>query len=68
MPEHHLPNRESAWISPTKITDYLLSATQVIGKTKAQFFHGHGYDIKNIGVLKRDMMNIAKNGIRKKYD
>jgi hypothetical protein len=57
-----LPNRELAWISSAKLTDYLLSPVHSIGKAKAQFFGAHGYWQHNADILERDLLNVARTG------
>ncbi len=57
-----LPNRELAWISSTKLTDYLLSPVHSTGKAKAQFFGAHGYWPHNADILERDLLNVARTG------
>ena len=43
-----LPNRENAYIPPRKLTEYLLSETHSIGKSKAKFFRAIGFDEENV--------------------
>ncbi|MGH7599609.1 MAG: DUF6883 domain-containing protein [bacterium] len=38
-----LPNREKAYIPPSKLRDYLLSETHVVGRGKAKFFRMFGF-------------------------
>jgi hypothetical protein len=35
-----LPTRENAFVPPSKLKDYLLSETHVVGRSKAKFFRG----------------------------
>lgn len=62
MPSKLMPNRVRAWIQPAKLTDYLLSATHAVGKSKAQFFRAHGYETATPDILERDLLDVAKNG------
>lgn len=50
-------------ISDQKLTDYLLSTTHMIGRTKAKFFRGLGYHAGNLDLFKRHLANIALRGI-----
>lgn len=54
-----LPNRKNAFISPEKITDYLLSTSHVLGQFKARFFRGHGYLAAHR--LAHDLLDLAQN-------
>lgn len=54
-----LPNREYAYISLSKLKDYLLSETHPIGKSKAKLFRSHGFNEVNVEMLKEGLLNIA---------
>lgn len=54
-----LPNRYEAYIPPAKLTDYLLSTTHAIGKSKAKFFTAIGYNIAEATVLEEAFLKIA---------
>ena len=56
-----LPNYENAYISKSKIAEYLLSETHILGKTKAVFFTSMGYSSDNWQVLKEDLLSIASS-------
>ncbi len=53
-----LPNRENAYIPPSKLYDYLLSSVHSVGKWKASFFRAHGFDETNGDLLKEKLMTI----------
>ena len=55
-----LTNSASAYIQPNKLTGYLLSKTHPIGKTKAKFFRGLGFDETNVELLERELLTIAR--------
>ena len=55
-----LPNRKNARIKRSKITNYLLSLTHPVGKSKAVFFRGIGFDETNTTQLKRKLREIAQ--------
>lgn len=55
-----LPNRSRAYVSRNKITDYLLSETHVVGKSKAKFFQSFGFDETNAGRFERGLIAIAQ--------
>lgn len=64
-----LPNAEDAYIPPEKLTDYLLSGTHAVGKSKAKFFRSHGYDEDNLHLLEGDLLSIPKyNEIKEQTD
>jgi len=54
-----LPNRLRAYVSISKITDYLLSETHAVGKSKARFFRSFGFDETNINQFEQGLINIA---------
>ena len=54
-----LPNRENAFIAPAKLTEYLLSETHPIGKSKARFLRQAGFDQTNTDVLEQRILGIA---------
>ena len=54
-----LPQRESAWVHPSKLTDYLLSETHEEGAGKASFLRGVGFDESNVGALEEGLLSIA---------
>ncbi|TRU84144.1 MAG: hypothetical protein EWV76_05750 [Microcystis novacekii Mn_MB_F_20050700_S1] len=56
-----LPNRENAFIQPEKLTNYLLSETHSIGKSKAKFFRELGFNEKNVTLLEQELSKIVKN-------
>lgn len=53
-----LPNRESAYIPLSKLHDYLLSETHPVGRWKARFFRGYGFDETNVDILEEQLMSI----------
>ena len=56
-----LPNRENAYISPEKLTDYLLSETHPVGKSKAKFLRSVGFNESNVDVLEQSLILIAQS-------
>jgi hypothetical protein len=56
-----LPNREQAFIQPVKLTEYLLSETHSIGKSKAKFFQNFGFNKDNSSLLEQELLTIARN-------
>lgn len=56
-----LPNRENAYIPLSKLTDYLLSESHVVGRSKAKFFRALGFEETNIEMLERGFLTIARN-------
>jgi hypothetical protein len=55
-----IPNAASAYISPEKLTDYLLSLTHPVGGSKANWFHGLGYELMAATVLERDLLSLVR--------
>jgi hypothetical protein len=55
-----LPNREKACIAPSKLQDYLLSETHVVGRGKAKFFRMFGFDETNTDLLEQGLITIAQ--------
>ena len=56
-----LPNKEKAYISPSKLLDYLLSESHPIGKSKSKYLRSFGFNEQNIGLLKQELISIAKS-------
>lgn len=55
-----LPNAEAAQVDAEKLKGYLLSQTHPIGRSKARFFRGIGFDESNVTVLEQGLIKIAK--------
>lgn len=56
-----LPNRDQAYIQPSKLTGYLLSETHAVGKSKAKFFRQLGFNETNVAVLEQALLALAKS-------
>jgi hypothetical protein len=56
-----LPNREKAYIPTPKLYDYLLSTSHTVGKGKAKFFRGFGFNESNASLLESGLLSIARN-------
>ncbi|WP_423855949.1 hypothetical protein HHS34_007240 [Acidithiobacillus montserratensis] len=56
-----LPNLDRAWVPVAKITDYLLSQSHPIGRTKASFFLACGFVPENPQVLMDALIIHAQN-------
>lgn len=62
-----LPNRKNAIIRREKLTNYLLSLVHPVGKYKAVFFRGIGFDDINVNMLEQGLYEIAqKNDVKSK--
>lgn len=60
-----LPNRKNATIKREKLTNYLLSLTHPVGKSKSVFFRGIGFDDANVDKLEQGLYEIAqKNDVK----
>ncbi len=55
-----LPNAEGAQVDVEKLRRYLLSQTHPIGRSKAKFFCGIGFDESNVEILEQGLIAIAK--------
>ncbi len=55
-----LPNKTRAYVSIGKITDYLLSETHAVGKSKAKFFRSFGFNETNAGEFEKGLIAIAQ--------
>lgn len=55
-----LPNKSQAYISTSKIVDYLLSETHAVGKSKAKFFRSFGFDETNTAQFGHGLITIAQ--------
>ncbi len=56
-----LPNAESAYIDPRKITGYLLSDTHPRGRPKAAYFRRFGFSAVQPGVMAEAILNHARS-------
>lgn len=56
-----LPHRDKAYIPETKLRMYLLSETHAVGRTKARFFRGVGFNEANVELLEKGFLEIAQN-------
>jgi hypothetical protein len=55
-----LPNKAKAHIPTSKITDYLLSESHAVGKSKAKFFKSLGFDATNVNQFEEELLKIAQ--------
>ena len=55
-----MPNVEAAQIDRDKLRRYLLSETHPVGRWKARFFRGIGFNETNLALLERSLIEIAK--------
>ena len=54
-----LPSREKAVVPERKLMSYLLSLKHPVGKSKAEFFHLHGFSEESADLLKRGLLRVA---------
>lgn len=54
-----LPNRGNAYIPSSKLNDYLLSETHSVGRSKAKFWLGVGFDRTNVDLLEQGLIAMA---------
>lgn len=57
-----LPNRLAAYVPIEKITEYLLSDSHAVGKSKAKFFRSFGFDETNVNQFEQRLLDIAHTG------
>ncbi len=66
-----IPNADEAIIPPEKVRDYLLSASQPVGRFKAVFFYSLGYTVADWERLEADFRALltlgAETGERTEY-
>lgn len=55
-----IPNAQSAFIPPEKLTDYLLNLAHPVGGSKARWFVSIGYDPDDPARLEADLLNVAR--------
>ncbi|MEM1239941.1 MAG: DUF6883 domain-containing protein [Cyanobacteria bacterium P01_H01_bin.26] len=55
-----LPNYAQAYIQPDKLTGYLLSEVHPVGKAKAKFFRGLGFNDAKVALLEKGLLNLAR--------
>jgi hypothetical protein len=60
-PEMKIPHNEKSYVSEQKLTEYLLSETHAVGKSKAKYFRALGYNEANFRKLQEAMVGIAKS-------
>ncbi len=56
----NLPNRETAFIQPQKLLEYLLSETHSVGGSKAKLLRGAGFNEENVDILEQRLLEIAR--------
>lgn len=54
-----MPNKEKAFIELPKLTDYLLSESHAVGKSKAKFFRELGFSQDNVAILEQELLKLA---------
>src|SRR5260221_12841815 len=55
-----LPNCEKSYIPQPKLTNYLLSETHAVGKSKAVFLRAIGFSGNNVSDLEGQLLEIAR--------
>ena len=56
-----LPNREQAFVQPTKLAGYLLSETHSVGRSKAKFFRDLGFNEDTVSLPEQELLAIARS-------
>ena len=57
-----LPNADAALVDLRKLERYLLSAIHPIGRSKARFFRGLGFDESSVAQLEQALIDISRAG------
>jgi hypothetical protein len=55
-----IPNVQAAYVEPSKLTEYLLSTTHPVGRSKAVFLRTLGFADDSVGGLGQSLVAIAK--------
>ena len=55
-----IPNAQAAYVERSKLTEYLLSTTHPIGRSKAVFLRTLGFADDSVGGLEQGLVAIAK--------
>jgi len=55
-----LPNKSRAQVPLEKVTDYLLSETHAVGKSKARYFRSYGFNHETARNLAQGLLEIAQ--------
>jgi hypothetical protein len=56
----NVPNRDQASVPERKLRDYLLSLSHPVGKSKARFFRGLGFDESTIDQLREELKEVIQ--------
>lgn len=56
----NVPNRERAYVPEEKLRTYLLSLSHPVGKSKARFFRGLGFDESNVERLREELRGVVQ--------
>ena len=57
-----IPNADSAFVSPEKLSSYLLNLAHPVGGPKARWFISVGYDPDDPDQLEADLLGIVRGG------
>lgn len=57
-----LPNGEHAYVPPGKLTEYLLSESHPIGRSKSGLLRAVGFNEANAELLEQRLLDIAHSG------
>ena len=55
-----VPNHDQAYVPERKLTGYLLSRSHPVGKAKARFFRGLGFDASNVEQLREELRDLVQ--------
>lgn len=55
-----LPNKANAFVSIRKVSEYLISETHAVGKSKAKYFRSLGFNEQNVGQFQQGLIRLAQ--------
>jgi hypothetical protein len=57
-----VPNRDRAYVPERKLRAYLLSLSHPVGRSKARFFRGLGFDGSTVEKLRDELRGVVQRG------
>ena len=57
-----LPHRDRARVPMRKLTNYLLSPSHPVGRSKARFFRSLGFEASDADALREELLTLARRG------
>lgn len=63
-----LPNSKQAIVPEKKLVGYLLSETHALGRFKARFFRGLGFNETNVELFRKELFNLVTSNETKSFE